>query len=838
MSLSPTLGRIRVGWLLGCLFLVAAGLAAQAPAGRGELVGHALTPGPDGQPLYLPGVKILLVSTTDPALRFETATDETASYSLKSLPAGTYKLTATLAGYEEFTREVRVEAGTLLEVTLALSLKAVREAVTVEGEKPGVQVEQTAPKGEVAQQTLQNAPLISERFQDALPLLPGVVRGSDGLLNIKGARSTQTGWLVNSANVADPVTGEQAINLPIDVIQEVEVLPSPYSAEYGKFAGAVTAIETRPATTKFTFSLQNFLPRPRKRNGAIRGIEAATPRLTFSGPLIKDRLAFLQSFEYRFVRSPITSLPPLERDQELESFDSFTQFDLTASASHSLTGVFSLYPQKNRFANLNTFNPQEVTANYRQNGWFAGVRDRLLLGGRALLESSVSIKDFDVRVFPAAAGPGMFILQPERTFGEFFNTQVRNTRLYEWLEVYNLPEARWRGAHYVKLGANLTHQRFDGSHASRPVRIERGGTLPTLAELIEFFGPTGLERNKTEFTLFVQDKWSPTRRLTLDLGLRFDRDTLADSNLLAPRLGLAYLLTSDNKTVLRGGLGLFYDKVPLNVGYFPQVQQRQVTRFATDGLTIVEGPRLFVNRIAGGRPENPRSVAFNLELDRELRAGWLVRIGYQQREGRREFILHPILDLAGVPTLLVANSGNSRYREFQLTTSYRFGKGNFLNASYVRARATGNLNGFQQFFANFEDPVMRPDERSLLGLDVPDRFLFWGEVTVPFKIVLAPVLEVRDGFPVSHLDAERNFIGARNQAGRFPVFASFDLQVLRDFKLKAFGKVRKFRVGVKFFNLFGHFNPRDFQNNQDATEFGGFFNSRGRLIRGKLSIDF
>lgn len=822
-------------WLVA-LLLVAGVAAAKTPADVGELFGHAVTPGPDGQPLRVVGVKVMLESEADASVRFETITDDAGSYSLSDIPAGTYRLTATREGYEEFVREVQVEAATLLEVTLELTLKAVREEVTVSGEKPGIQLEQTAPKGEVQGETLQNAPLVSERFQDALPLLPGVMRGSDGLLNIKGARSTQAGWLVNSANVADPVTGEQAINLPIDVIQKVEVLPNPYSAEYGKFAGAVTSVETRSATERFKFSLQNFVPRPRRRAGALRGLEAATPRVTFSGPLIKDRLSFLQSFEYRFVRSPVTSLPQLERDQELESFDSFTQLDLTLTPSHSLSGVFSLYPQKNRFATLNTFNPQPVTANYRQAGWFVGVRDRLFLAHQSLLESAFSIKDFDVRIYPATVGrAAAMILRPERALGEFFNTQARNTRLYEWLETYNFPERHWRGTHQPKLGLNLTHQLFDGEHRSRPVRVERGDA--TLAEMIEFIGPTRLVRHKTEFTLFAQDKWNSGRRLTLDVGLRFDRDTLAKQNLFAPRLGFAYLLTGDNKTVLRGGLGLFYDKVPLNVAYFEHLQRRVVTRFAADGVTLLDGPRQFVNRLAGGRLQTPRSGAFSLELDRELRPGWLLRAGYQQREGRRDFILNPIEDLAGVPTLLLSPAGNSRYREFQLTTNYRFGESSFLNASYVRSQATGNLNSFQHFFGNFEDPIIRPDERSRLGLDVPNRFLFWGEVIGPLRLILSPVLEVRDGFPFSRIDAERNFIGPRNQAGRAPLFGTLDLHVFRNFKLKAFGRVRGFRVGFAIFNLLGHFNPRDFQNNLDALDAGTFYNSRGRLFRGKLLVD-
>jgi len=829
----------QVSCLLASIVLLATiAVAAQLPApASGEVFGHAITQGPDGQPLRVAGIRVTLASATTPALSVETQTDETGTYWFKNVPAGTYVLTATGPEYQEFKREIRVEAGTLSEVTLELRLKAVREEVTVAGEAPGIRPEQTMPKGELRQETLQNAPLISEQFQEALPLLPGVVRGADGLLNIKGAQSTQTGWLVNSANVTDPVTGEQAINLPIDVIQEVEVISNPYSAEYGKFAGAVTTIETKPAKTHFDFNLQNFLPRLRRRAGSIRGVESATPRLTFSVPILKDRLAFLQSFQYRLVRSPITSLPPLARDQELESFDSFSQFDANLTPNHLFSAVLSFYPQKHRFATLNTFSPQEVTANYRQRGWFAGVRDHIIFAKQALLESAFSIKDFDVCIFPAQGGIGAaFMLRPERNFGEFFNTQERNTRRYEWLEVFHLPELTWQGAHHWKLGLNVTHHSFDGYHASHPVRVERGDA--TLAELIEFVGRTSVASDKTELTFFAQDKWNLTRRLIFDFGLRFDWDSLAQENLLAPRLGFAYLLTADNRTVLRGGIGLFYDKVPLNVGYFEQLQQRVVTRFAADGLTVIDGPRVYVNRLHGERPRTPRSLAFNLEVDRELTRQWLIRVGYQERQGRREYILHSLDELAGVPTLLLTPTGRSHYREFQITSTYHFRESDLLNASYVRSRATGNLNRFQQFFGNFQDPIIQPDEYSLLSLDVPNRFLLWGQVTLPLKIMLAPVLEIRDGFPFSLIDAERKFVGARNRAGRFPVFASLDAQIFRDFKVKVLGKVRGFRVGIKFFNLLRHFNPRDFQNNVDAVDAGTFYNSRGKLIRGKLSLTF
>ena len=158
---------------------------------------------------------------------------------------------------------------------------------------------------------------MNERFESLLPLVPGVVRGPDGHINLKGASSTQSGALVNSANVTDPATGGPAINLPIDVVSSVQVISNPYDPQYGKFTGAVSSVETKTGSYKgYHFSIQNMLPRWRDRGGHIVGIGAATPRMTFTGPMIKDRVAFTQSFEYRFVRTPVNSLPPLATGHE------------------------------------------------------------------------------------------------------------------------------------------------------------------------------------------------------------------------------------------------------------------------------------------------------------------------------------------------------------------------------------------------------------------------------------------------------------------------------------------------------------------------------------------
>ncbi len=816
----------------------------------GELYGRVQTIGSDGQPLFLIGAQVVLTSKADPNRRFETKTDDSGAYRFAQVPPGDYVLSAKLESYDESKQDITVEEGVLLETTLTLKLAAVQQQVEVTGEKEGIQLEQTAPETKLKGAVYENAPLVSERFQDALPLVPGVVRGPDGLIKIKGAPSTQTGWLVNSANVTDPVTGERAINLPVDVIENVEVLPNPYSAEYGKFSGADTQVETKASTNKWKFGLRNFVPRLNSQEDHIHGVEAFTPRLTVSGPIVKDKITFLQSFEYRFLRNPVTSLPENVQDTDIESFDSFSQLDFTISPSHNLTAVFSLYPEKNRFATLNTFNPQPTTANYRQKGWMAGFKDRYVAADGSLLETLFSVKDFDVRIYPATPGTlvglppvcdvnppaavtDVYVLRPECNFGSFFNQQNRVSRRTEWVQTYNFKPLQAHGQHLLKVGYALSHDSYRGTHQSHDVEVRRNDN--TLSELVEFSGNPLVDRDKTEVTLFVQDKWNALRRLTLDFGARYDYDTLAQDSHLAPRGAFALVLTQDNRTLLRGGLGLFYDKVPLNVGTFPQLQQRTVTEFDLLGFPLLP-TRTYVNSLPTIR--NPYSIAWNVELDREVTPSLLLRLGYLQREGRDEYIVEQFDDIAGVPTVLLEPRGRSRYREFQLTANYRFRETSFLNLSYVHSEAAGDLNVFEDYFGNYEDPLIRANERSRLRQDVPDRFLVWGEVKLLYGVWWAPVLDIHSGFPFSLLDEEQNFVGARNQGGRLPVFASFDSQVWKDFKVKVKGKVRTIRLGIRVFNILDRFNPRDVQENTDAYNAGGLFNSRGRIYRGIFRIDF
>lgn len=828
--------------LLAVIALLVLGGATQAQdtaTGKGLLQGQVSIVRTDGQPTVLPGAELKLSEPSTAAATRISFTNEAGEYRFAELPPGIYQLEAGLPGFKKLTRTVTIKAGEATIENLSLELEGLAAEVEIQGKNDdaGIATNDAAPATELQQKTLQTVPLLNERFQEALPLVPGVVRGPDGQLNVKGARTGQSGLTVNSANVTDPVTGEYAINLPVDAIQSVQVLTNPYAPEYGKFSGGVTSIETRRGTDSWKATAQNFFPRVRRRDGSFVGLGAVTPRITFGGPVVRDKVQFFQSLEYRFVRTEVEvdTLPPLNRDRKLESFDSISRLDWDIDATNHLTTSFSLFPQKLGAATLNTFNPIEVTPNFKQRGFFWAVNERKIFGSGSFLETFFSIKQFDANITPNSGAPLMNLTTGLNT-GSFFNRQDRESRRYEAQTVYTFTPPQFTGTHLMKLGFGVSYNTFDGQHSSLPVRILRADG--TIARQVDFTGNTALSRNKTETGFYLQDKWIVSDRLTLEYGARYDRDTIADENNFAPRLGLAFVPVKDGRTVVRGGFGLFYDKVSLNVATFPQLQQRVLTQFAADGTAIVSGPQLQSFVLNDNRFRTPDSTNWNIEFDREWLRNLFVRVGYQQREGRREFVLDPLTAATGGQELRLSNRGSARYREFQITTRYKISDTKQLTASYTRSQAIGNLNDFNSLLGNFENPVIRPDERSRLPWDAPNRFVLWGDINLKYKINISPVLDIHTGFPVSVFDENRDFVGGRNRAGRFPTFASLDLQATKGFKIRLGDKKYPARIGLKVFNLTNHFNPRDFQGNLTSPNFGRFSNTVDRQYGGKFVLDF
>jgi TonB dependent receptor/CarboxypepD_reg-like domain len=794
---------------------------AQGTARTGDVEGTVFVMN-SGATSFLPGVKVELKGPET----LETVSDKTGAYSVKRVKPGEYIIEASLLNMEA-KQTVTVESGAAIKATLEMKPVVVNTTVTVTGASQDT--ESLSAAVTIPEKTIVDAPNASERFEALLPLVPGVVRGPDGRINMKGTRNTQSGALVNSANVTDPASGSPAINLPIDVVSSVRVISNPYDPQYGKLTGALSTVETKTGNyEKFHFTIQNVVPRLRDRDGTIAGIGAATPRMTLTGPLLKDRLALTQSFEYRFVRTPVNSLPPLKRDTKLEGFNSYTQLDLIRGAKQTATVSVTVYPQKLDYMGLNTFTPQPSTADFRQRGYQVYAQHRYITGPNSILISQFSYKTYDVDINAQNDDPYQLLI--DTTTGGFFNRQSRRTSRYDLQESYQFAPHSFLGSHQIKVGMNYAHSALDGLETFFPVELI--GSSGASIERITFTPPNSFSVGQNETAAYVSDQWSPSRRLLIGLGLRMDNDTVTSSTHFAPRLSVLATLTKDGKTLLKGGAGIFYDRVPLMFPIFDDLPARTVTMLGPSGEVL--SSTAFDNRIVGSL-ENPRSTSWNVALERQVTKSFTARIGYEQRNTARDFVVSPI-GSSPSGTIELSNRGADSYREFQVTGHYHLPRFT-MNASYVHSRAFGNLNDPFLFIGNYPQPVIQPDAKARLLFDAPNRFLFSPDVAGPWKLTIAPVYDLHTGFPYSVENEYRDYIGARNMK-RFPRFSSCDLQVTRPVSLHAGDRQLRMRIGASVFNLFNHFNPRDVQNDIDSSTFGNFYNDAWREYRGKLVFEF
>jgi hypothetical protein len=812
---------VLVGSIAAAALLSSAPVLAQAPSSA--IAGVVTITGPDGATFATAGVTLTLTCRGGEP-RTEVSDDQGNFRFVDVAAAGTCAIAAELQGFRSAARMVEVKHGETTDVTLQLGLDTLREEVVVRA-RPAA-LDETKPRASVERVTaslVETAPTASARFQDALPLIPGVVRGPDGLLNINGSRANQTALTFNNADGTDPVTGEDAIELPIDAVSEVRVRGAAYAPEFGLSAGAVTTVETLRAGDAWDVTVNDLEPRLRRRGGEFKGIESWTPRATVSGPIVKGRLNLLESVQYEYSQTRVFGLPPFESDTKVESFESFTRADWMTNATDRIATSVMASPRKTTYAGLNTFNPQSVTSDIKNHNVLVHVSDQIVVGGKGVFETHAGVKQFDSTIYPSQGNAAM-VLAPDQNSGSYFNDQDRTSRRVEWFSTYSFTP--FGPAHLVKVGAGPTYESFDGISRSRPVHIVREDG--TLSEAIAFSGSGALEETKTAFRGYVQDDWTVAPRLTVQYGVRYDYESVTGDGNVAPRGSFTLAATRDGRTVVRGGAGLFYTAVPLNVASFMGQQTRIVTNVGGDGVTPI-GPPIEMANVLVSPVRATRSVNWNVEVDREWIKDFFVRVGYRERDNRFE----PIVDTTDA-AILLRTDGSARYREGQIAARYEFRGSDQIVASYTRSSSIGNLNDFNSFFGNIENPVIRPDERGPLPWDAPDRVLLWASITLPRGFAVFPVLDTRTGFPLSNIDADRNFVGPRNAVGRYPTFVSLDAQVTK--KLRLFG--HHATIGLKVFNITDHFNPRDYQGNLASRNFGGFDNSVGRTFRGKWIFEF
>ena len=795
------------------------------------------------QSSLVPDAILTLTNRATPDKPVSTTTDGAGAFIFENLPSGTYTLTIDAPGMARVTREITVESGALLAIDIDLNA-TVNESVTVRGEEGLLSSSDVSTSNIVRGETLKEQPLRTDNFQNALPLTPGVVRDGRGNDYVKGTRTGQNGYTVNGADVTDPATGNLVFDIPLEAASSVQIEDNPYAASFGRFTGGVTNLQTKGGGEKFKITAARFMPA--LHNIFSTKVDSFRPRVTFSGPIVKGKLYFLQSLEYRYSRYYITSQRSPNNATIQQSVNSFSQIDWNVNSKNVVKLTAAFFPGSYRNSGMDTFNPASATPDLKQNGALVTVSEQAIFSQSSFLSSQVSYKSFRSRITPKSNLP--FTVSPQGVSGGYFSDTNRWSGRIESQETYYAPKFNLLGGHSLTAGTEIYHTRVGGQINYRPIYVRRFDGTPS--EKINFTRATSLGYGYTDAAGFVQDRWVIDPKFTLDVGIRFDRDGIVETNNTSPRASVLIKPFAGGKTTVRAGVGIFYDRSLSSEGYFNEapddpldpnqvfkhLPRRVITTYAADGATIVDGPRLYRMRLSK-ELATPRSLRWSAQVDQAITRELTLRLGYTRRETTHDLIIDQVVGTGNISSYMLSSRGRSQYSEFQAVATYNGDRLGHWTGFYTYSRSRGDLNTGDLFLADQPAYSIKSNAAGPLPFDAPHRFMFYGEIDVSKKlgVRLSPLVEMHTGFPFSAVNERLDFVGLRNSM-RYPTYFSIDLQGTKSVKLP-FLKDKRARIGLAVLNITNHFNPRDAQTNITSPSFGKFYNSLGPSIKMKFDMD-
>jgi hypothetical protein len=605
----------RVVFAIGVLTIML-GFAHEAAAQleQGRLTGVVT----DAQGAVLPGVT---VTATSPALLgANTAiTEADGRFLFPSLPSGRYMLQFELSGFRTVNRENIVLAlGQTLSVDMQLQLASLQETVTVSAESPVVDVTTTRVGSDFSGEKLVGVPTATDLWA-ALAQAPGVrMLGFDTGGSHKSQQTGYESFGVRNQNRVvtdgvDTTEGTGGAGFYQDYYAHEEITVSAAGADVSMNTPGSAVVSTIKSGGNDFKSLNNLSYEPDSFVGnnlddetAKRGF-TGQPNILFweghgdlGGPIQRDRIWFYAAYNHFKIDKEISGVP--RQFSDLGVFDNYTgKVSARLSQKDTLVGYYQwgrkFKPRRGLSASIG---PDSILAQDSRSWMYNGQWQRVWTN-RFFSDLKVGLFGFgwpmapsvDWKTNPPRVDTGTTIetgagWQAGDAGGPF--TFDRAKPQINWTSTYYLPEKA--GSHDFKFGYEYVNDqsKFASNGNSGPILYrDLNGAIDEIRVTdlgtFESFGSdwTGADDRNKRHSLFFQDRWSPTSRLTLTLGLRWDRQqphyeasirkpvlvaifpettvpaaTILTSDKIVPRLGFSYDLVGDGKQVVKAFFGRYY----------------------------------------------------------------------------------------------------------------------------------------------------------------------------------------------------------------------------------------------------------------------------------------
>ena len=636
--------------VISLCFLFSVGMFAQLTA-DGTLIGTVT----DNSGGVLPNANVKVLNTGTNTTR-EVTTNGDGFYRVDLLPAGSYSVTVTATGFarQEFVGiGLAVSQTTTLNATLTVGNQ--KEIVTVEGAAPVVDMAKTDVSLPVSTEQLENLPLNGRDFVNLAYLAPGArpvnsydpTKNRAGVFSVDGSNGRNVNVTVNGIDDKDNTVGGPVMQLPLEAVEEFQISTQRFSAANGRSEGAAITAITKSGTNEFQGSLYLF-----DRNEAMNATDYFTKQAGGSKPPY-SRQQFGGSIGGPVRKSKDFLFFTLERTREstsiVEEPSLYTQLVLAeplgAKPASTIPTPYFDWRYNGRWDHVindknNFFVSYTNQNNNGQNDQSTGTSD-LTAGNfttNQLILASANLNSVISPTIVNAVTVGYqywnnlidsTIREPTISFpsGESFGTngnvpQQSFQKKWQFKDDLSITH----GNHNFKVGFDWVKEpTLGGFFESNPTPAVTFGVDPSAilgnpALYPQGFATPGLITNISEssgdpyyiqhvnmFGVYFQDDWKVSKRLTLNLGLRWDKDfglvagpqeaqarafidlkaigssyggaTPHDDNKdFSPRVGFAYDLTGRGKHVVRGGFGLYYGQIFQNITLF-MLQQANPTIF-------------------------------------------------------------------------------------------------------------------------------------------------------------------------------------------------------------------------------------------------------------------
>ncbi|MDA1307914.1 MAG: TonB-dependent receptor, partial [Acidobacteria bacterium] len=691
---------LRVLWVLMLAGAVASPAWAQSQAINGTIEGVVR----DSTASVLPGVTVT-VRNNDTGLERVLVSDSAGGYRAALLPVGSYSIRATLQGFRSAERAgVTISAGQTATVSFELSVGTVTEVVQVTADaaiaSPGrVDMGRTISSVEV-----KNLPNVSRNaFNFALlqPNVTGYENEEFGAtrMNANGSQM-RTNYQIDGGSATQKNRAGLRMFQPSDImVQEVQVITSGFAPEFGQTTGMVYNAVSPSGTNQFKgqasyrFRRKSFSARPFTLSPTAPTPDTRVDNFTaaLGGPILRDRAHFYVGYEWLkndLSAGRVITVTPANAallglsssaigDGVIPAVQSVTMFigktDVQLNSANRLSARWSVFQNstpENIGGGLNT---REIATDFKDRMDSVGIQLVSTVSSNAINELRIAYGRRDnPRVPSAVAGTGPTIqISGVANFG---GAPKRTTFLEEFLQVVN--NYTWYvGDHGLKAGFDvqfITDERLSnvqGTYlfpSAASYLAARSGAAPFgYTRFTQSVGDPTVSYSQRYLSAFIQDEFRVTSQFKLIYGLRYDlfqvpdadasapfsasRRFRTDKNNLAPRVGFAWSVGPESKTVVRASTGVMYE-TPLGAFYEDALLQNGSPKLLTAAVTPTQAgapafPGLLNSLPPGVTPSrsirtvNPDfdsqwALLTNVQVERALNNDTSVALGYVNSTGR------------------------------------------------------------------------------------------------------------------------------------------------------------------------------------------------------------